>query len=135
MTFEIRAGRPDDIPSLIEMLEALVASGKRSLPADEAYARPRYIEAGISSRVAVEDGRILGVQALHPGPEDRPGRWGIIGTHVHPLAHGRGIGRALFAATLAAAQDAGIERIEAGIAEANEEGKSAPIRLAAPIPG
>src|SRR5699024_11682533 len=43
----------------------------------------------------------------------------IIGTHIHPSAGRRGIGRRLFAISLSAAKSAGLRHIDASIAADN----------------
>lgn len=49
--------------------------------------------------------------------------WGIIGTHVSPLAARQGVGSGLFDVTKAAAVEAGIDNIEAFIGATNAEGQ------------
>ena len=45
--------------------------------------------------------------------------WGIIGTHISPRAHRKGVGTALFAATKVAAEAAGLLSIDAYIGRDN----------------
>nr|WP_306238292.1 MULTISPECIES: GNAT family N-acetyltransferase [unclassified Ornithinimicrobium] len=45
--------------------------------------------------------------------------WGIIGTHIHPEAGRTGLGRRLFATSLAAAKAAGLRHIDASIGSDN----------------
>jgi GNAT superfamily N-acetyltransferase len=79
---------------------------------------------GLRCSVALDaGGAVLGFQSLlraaAGNPYGTPEGWGIIGTHVSPAAHGRGIGRALFASSLEAASLAGLTRIEALIGADN----------------
>ncbi|ANT59104.1 acetyltransferase [Salipiger sp. CCB-MM3] len=126
----IRRATPADVPGLSAMLKALVAAGKRSRPADEAFVMASYVANpdGISCFVALsEDGEVLGLQALSRAtagnPYGTPEGWGIIGTHVSPAAARRGVGLGLFRATREAAQAAGLPAIEAYIQTANAEGR------------
>ncbi|WP_227268648.1 GNAT family N-acetyltransferase [Roseobacter weihaiensis] len=108
-------------------LRQLTASGKRTSPDDEAFVRAHYIEDPDKVRcsVAEADGVILGFQSLKRAGVGnkwgvKPG-WGIIGTHIHPAAARRGVGRALFAITRKAAGEAGLSYIDASIAATNPE--------------
>ena len=51
-----------------------------------------------------------------------PEGWGIIGTHISPRAHRRGVGTALFASSRKAANEAGLTRIDAAIGANNRMG-------------
>ena len=99
-----------------------MALGKRRLPADDAFVRDVYIshiDNIACSVVEDEDGTLLGVQVLKLATEGNPYEvapgWGIIGTHVSPNAARLGVGRKLFVATFAAAEAAGLKKIEATI--------------------
>ncbi|MCK0137535.1 GNAT family N-acetyltransferase [Aliiroseovarius sp. F47248L] len=119
----------EDAAEISAFLKELADLGKRQRPWDEAYVREYYIgnPDSIQCSVAVgDDGAILGLQSLTRAAEGNvydvtPG-WGIIGTHVKPSAARRGVGRALFAATIKAAQNAGIGNIDATIGATNGEG-------------
>ncbi|MCA0941041.1 GNAT family N-acetyltransferase [Salipiger pacificus] len=126
----IRRAVPADAPGLSAMLQELVAAGKRTRPADEAFVLATYVAPpqGISCFVAeAENGRLLGLQALSraaaANPYGTPEGWGIIGTHVSPAAARRGVGKGLFFATRAAAEAAALPAIEAYIGAANSEGQ------------
>ncbi|MBE9635834.1 GNAT family N-acetyltransferase [Salipiger mangrovisoli] len=126
----IRAANRADVPGLSAMLQDLVAAGKRTRPADEAFVLATYVAHpnGISCFVAeAADGQLLGLQALSRAmagnPYGTPEGWGIIGTHVAPAAARRGIGKGLFAATRAAAGAADLPAIEACIGASNAEGQ------------
>lgn len=118
----IREARAEDAVEVSAFLQALVALGKRRLPADAEFVRDVYIghADNIACSVAEDtDGSLLGIQILLRATEDNPygvePGWGIIGTHVNPTAARRGVGRKLFATTRAAAETAGLQKIEATI--------------------
>ncbi|MBO6897594.1 MAG: GNAT family N-acetyltransferase [Shimia sp.] len=118
----IREARAEDAAEVSAFLQALVVLGKRRLPADEDFVRDVYIghADNIACSVAEDaDGSLLGIQILLRATEGNPycvaPGWGIIGTHVNPKAARRGVGRKLFATTRAAAETAGLQRIEATI--------------------
>ncbi|KZL26753.1 GNAT family N-acetyltransferase [Pseudovibrio sp. WM33] len=118
-----------DVEEISSFLQELAALGKRSLPSDETYVISQYIAHADNIRCSVVedvDGTLLGLQVLKRASEGNtygvtPG-WGMIGTHVRPSAGRRGVGRALFAATLDAARQAGLEKIDATIGASNPEG-------------
>lgn len=124
----IRPAVPEDVSAISVMLYALKAAGKRTRRCDEEMARDHYVldPHGILTSVAMEGGACLGLQILsrayEGNPYGAPMGSGIIGTHVAPDAARRGIGRALFAATLEAAQAEGLTLIEAFIQKTNDEG-------------
>lgn len=72
---------------------------------------------------AEQDGRVIGFQSLKRAWPDNPydvaEGWGIIGTHIHPDAGRGGLGRKLFAESLAAAKAAGLQHIDATIGADN----------------
>ncbi len=128
---EFRAARDSDADGIGAVLKALAAAGKRSRPSDSEFALAHYIGAPHQVRctVAVDpDGEILGFQSLKLAIPNNPYGvavgWGIIGTHIHPLAARRGIGRALFRSTLQAARTAGLPAIDATIGATNAEGRA-----------
>ncbi|KIT16456.1 GNAT family N-acetyltransferase [Jannaschia aquimarina] len=100
----------------------------RTRPGGQAFAMEGYIANPdrILCSVAEVDGEVRGLQVLsgeRPGnPYDAPVGQGIIGTHVHPAAHGLGAGRALFRRTEAAARAAGLDRLKAYIQADNAMG-------------
>ena len=119
---------PDHAEGISDMLQTLVAAGKRTARADLEFVLAHYITppARIACTLAVQGDRVLGLQSLQlatPGNAyGTPVGWGIIGTHIHPKAARRGIGKALFATTLNAARGAGLSSIEALIGAENAEG-------------
>ncbi|MEM1065863.1 MAG: GNAT family N-acetyltransferase [Pseudomonadota bacterium] len=126
---KIRAAVADDAAQISAFLQELTALGKRTRPSDEAFVRAEYIgnPNGVSCTVAEDaDGTLLGIQILsvaqHANPYGVAPGWGIIGTHGRPSAARRGVGRALFPASRAAAEAAGLASLDAAIGETNAEG-------------
>ena len=124
----LRDATERDVPQISAFLKELTAAGKRTRPDDEAFVLAHYINdpAKIRCTVAEEDGEILGFQSLSLAEDGNqwgvtPG-WGIIGTHIRLSAARRGVGRALFSVTRAAAAAAGISDIDASIGADNAEG-------------
>jgi len=125
----IRPATPDDADGIAAVLKDLVAAGKRTSQSDADFVLSHYITHpdSIECSVAVDEkGKILGIQSLRHAVIDNaydvePG-WGIIGTHIHPSAARRGIGKALFRVTLAAAKSAKLPAIDATIGAQNAEG-------------
>ena len=126
---KIRDATISDVPQMSAFLRELTALGKRTSPDDEGFVRANYIEDSHKIRCSVaedEDGTVLGFQSLKIAEEGNiwdvaPG-WGVIGTHIRPSAARRGVGRALFAVTHAAAVEAGLTDVDATIAATNIEG-------------
>ena len=122
----IREAMPADADAMSDVLQELIAAGKRTRAGDADLVRSHYLEHRHRLRcfVAVdESGKIIGFQSLkcaHQGnPYGTPVGWGIIGTHVRPSAARRGIGSRLFAASIEGAREAGLPAIEAFIGEEN----------------
>lgn len=118
-----------DAAEISVFLQELAALDKRNLPSDEDYVRSHYIAHpdNVECTVAVDkDASLLGLQILKIASEDNPygvtPGWGIIGTHFAPSAARRGVGKALFAATLTAAMRAGLHKIDATIGAGNVDG-------------
>ncbi|MEM8789743.1 MAG: GNAT family N-acetyltransferase [Pseudomonadota bacterium] len=125
----IRPTEERDIAGIVAVLSALVDAGKRTNPSDAVFVRDNYVAHPdrIASHVAIDQtGTVLGFQSLKRAGignrYDTPAGWGQIGTHIHPAAARRGIGKALFAATRPAASAAGLPAIEAFIGATNTEG-------------
>ena len=123
---KIREASGSDAAAMSEVLEELVAAGKRDNKSDADHALGHYIRHPHRLHCLLasdDDGRLLGFQSLKIADETNPYGtkvgWGIIGTHVRPSAARMGVGSALFAATLAGASEAGLPAIEAYIGEAN----------------
>lgn len=125
----IREATPADAEQMSQILRVILASWKSERPSTAAHVLSHYVEdpEGIRCSVAVDaDGTVIGFQALKLATDgnayDLPLGWGIIGTYVDAKAAGRGVGKALFAASLAAARDAGVTEIDATIGETNMSG-------------
>ena len=125
---KIRDATTEDVEQISSFLKELTAAGKRTRPDDEAFVLSNYIEDPTTIRCSVaEEGRIiLGFQSLKHAKDGNelgvePG-WGIIGTHIRPSVARRGVGRALFNVSSAAAEELGLTKIDATIAATNSEG-------------
>ena len=112
-----------------DVLEELIAAGKRSRAGDVGFVRSHYIEHPhrVQCLVALDDGgRIVGFQSLKLAHEGNsygtPVGWGIIGTHVMTTAAGKGFGSRLFRETLKKAREANLPAIEAYIGNENAVG-------------
>lgn len=124
----IRDAIEDDAAEMSAFLQQLASLGKRTSRSDLEFVLTTYINDPWKVQcVVAEDGdnTILGFQSLKRATEGNiydvePG-WGIIGTHVRPDAARRGVGRALFAASLQAAKKAGLHKVDASIAGTNTE--------------
>jgi ribosomal protein S18 acetylase RimI-like enzyme len=124
---EIREARVSDADGMSQVLEELIAAGKRTKPGDPKFALSHYIEHPdrLHCFVALHDhSNILGFQSLKIASEGNPygtcPGWGIIGTHVRPSAARMGVGSRLFTATLNSAREAGLPAIEAYIGAEND---------------
>lgn len=126
---KLRTANPSDAEALSNVLDELVAAGKRTSPSDINFVRAQYTDHPDRIHCAVaedEDGRILGFQSLRlareGNPLGTPVGWGIIGTHIRPSAARRGVGSKLFLLTQDAARQTGLSEIEACIGASNAEG-------------
>ncbi len=126
---KVRPATEDDVAQMSAFLQQLAALGKRTSRSDAAFVLQNYIQdpARIECLAAEdEDGTILGFQSLKRATADNiygvEVGWGIIGTHIRPEAARRGVGRALFTATRQIAAKAGLQSIDASIADTNPEG-------------
>jgi ribosomal protein S18 acetylase RimI-like enzyme len=122
----IRPATEADADAMSRVLRDIIAWNGRERPAGPDVVLATYIRhpCRLHCSVALDaGGAVLGFQSLLRAPAGNPygtpEGWGIIGTHVSPAAHGRGIGRALFASSLEAASLAGVTRIEALIGANN----------------
>ncbi|WP_256839026.1 GNAT family N-acetyltransferase [Ornithinimicrobium faecis] len=122
---ETRPALTTDAEDMAEVQNAIYRAGLRASASDAALVRERYLdpEYRIACTVAEREGRVIGFQSLKrawPGnPYDVGEGWGIIGTHIHPDAGRTGLGRRLFATSLAAAKAAGLRHIDASIGSDN----------------
>lgn len=124
---DIRMAAIDDAAAMSRVLREIIAHTGRQRPHDEAFVIAHYIANPASIRCTLasgDDGDIFGFQSLvraAPGNRyDVPVGWGIIGTHISPRAHRRGVGRALFQSSREAAERAGLQNIDAYIGADNQ---------------
>ena len=124
----LRDGTVDDVVAMSAFLTRLKEMGIRKIPADPDFVRDSYVGAPnkVKLTVAELDGKVVGLQilkrALADDPYGTPEGWGSVGTHLDPAHRRQGIGRALFAETLAAARAAGLPWIDASIGDDNAGG-------------
>ncbi|NYF18352.1 ribosomal protein S18 acetylase RimI-like enzyme [Microbacterium sp. AK009] len=122
---EFREARHSDLDDMVEVQNAIHRAGLRASPVDAVFVTERYLdpEHSLSCTVADRGGVVVGFQSLKRAWEGNPygveTGWGIIGTHIHPDAARRGIGRGLFDRSLAAARAAGLAHIDATIGADN----------------
>ena len=121
----LRPATLEDAEGMAAVQNAIFAAGLRKTPVDAERMRALYLghPNSIATTLAVRGGTVLGFQWLGDawaGNEYgvEPG-WGMIGTHIRPDAGRSGIGRRLFAETLAAARQAGLAHIDASIGDDN----------------
>ena len=122
----IRPATPDDAAAMTALQNAIIAIGGTTAhqhPKTEAKVRADYIDGPgtVSCVVAQEDGRLIGFQAVGISPS-LPVGWGDIGTFVALDLQAKGIGGALFAASVAAARAAGLQVLNATIRADNTPG-------------
>jgi len=126
---DVRAARAADAEAMSAILLPILAGWGSDRPGGPAYVLAHYIEHPdrVACTVAMDAaGEMLGFQSLkaaRPGnPYGLPEGWGIIGTYVRASAGRRGVGKALFAASLRAAKAAGLAEIDATIGAGNAQG-------------
>lgn len=126
-----RPAMPDDAEGMAAVQNEIFAAGLRKTPTDVAAILAAYIDPEDRIHCVVaedDDGRILGFQSLRLAKVGNPWNvaegWGIIGTHVSPLAARRGVGSALFRDTLLAAREFGLRNIDASIGADNMLGQA-----------
>lgn len=121
----IRNAVPQDAAAMTALQNDIIRIGGTT-----AHEHPRRVEqvmryiAGpgvISCQIAEDAGRLLGFQSIALS-RDLPEGWGDIGTFVQPRVQARGIGTALFDASLAMARAAGLRALNATIRADNVPG-------------
>jgi len=125
----VRPAVSSDAEAMSIVLAEIIALWKSDRPTSPDHVRANYVDhpERVECSVAVDEtGTIVGFQSLRLATEGNsydvtPG-WGIIGTYVKLGTARRGIGSALFAASRAAAQKAGLPAIDATIGASNEKG-------------
>lgn len=124
----IREAEDRDAEDMAEVQNAIYRAGLRADPTDVDTIREVYLggRGRVACTVVEQEGRVVGFQSLKKAwPGNGYGvveGWGIIGTHIHPEAGRSGLGRRLFAVSRRAAQDAGLQHIDATIGADNEAG-------------
>jgi RimJ/RimL family protein N-acetyltransferase len=125
----IRPARLEDIPSLYACLDA-VAREERFLAFLEAPAFAQseaywteMIERGCPFEAALDGRRAIGWSDITPVPRPAFAHCGTLGIGLHADYRGRGLGRKLLAATIAAAWRFGLERIELTVFMSNERAR------------
>lgn len=129
----LRPARPADAEAMCAVLNPIVAAGGTTahrIPfTPERMVRHHVAPPlGLACTLAVEDGRVLGFQALEradpdwDGPDPLPEGWAVIATFVAVERQGRGVGRMLFGETLRAARAARVKAIDATIRRHNAGG-------------
>jgi L-amino acid N-acyltransferase YncA len=130
MSVTARPATPADAAAMAALLNEIIAAGGTTayeVPFSAADMDAHYISlaARVSCTVALVDGRIVGFQGLfwpHDPSDPFPAGWAFIATFVRRGMAGAGIGKALFAATRAAATAAGVKTIDATIRADNAGG-------------
>lgn len=121
----VRPARPDDAAAMAALQNRIIRIGGTTAhqvehTVDEV--RDAYITGpGVVCCHVAEEGGILGFQAVEVW-DGLPEGWGDIGTFVNPDVQARGIGAALFAATVAACRRAGLTTMNATIRADNVPG-------------
>lgn len=123
----VREAAIDDAHAMSGVLREIVAHTGRERKADPTFVISNYINhpRGVRCTVATDEQQnVIGFQSLlrawPKNPYGVPLEWGIIGTHITPHAHRRGVGSALFSATRLAAETARLPKIDAYIGADNE---------------
>lgn len=122
----IRFGRPSDAGELTDLLNAIIARGGTTA-LEESLTPATFADWFLTGRhalicmVAEDAGCLLGFQSLSDY-DPLPQGWADIGTFTRQHPHRPGVGRALFAATRAAARARGIVTLNATIRADNTGG-------------
>ncbi len=133
MTPVFRPAIPADALAMADTLNRIIAAGgttahQSSFDAQRMLGHYIAPPLGISCFVALQDGAVIGFQALERADPDWQGEgklpddWAVIATFVDEGRRGSGVGRGLFALTLAAARAADVVAIDATIRADNALG-------------
>ncbi|MBL4813376.1 MAG: GNAT family N-acetyltransferase [Rhodobacteraceae bacterium] len=130
MILNTRQATTNDAIALNDLLNAIIDAGgttAHQTPFDPKRIERHYISPPrlVSCVVAEFDGQIAGFQSLIWPDEDGdpfPDGWAIIASFVDADMTGKGVGRALFTATRAAANAVGVRVIDATIRADNSGG-------------
>ena len=135
MEIHVRPAAERDIPAMAELINEIIAIGgttAHKTPFSLERMRSHYVfpTRGISCVVATQGDAIVGFQALERcDPEwastgNLPADWAVIATFARAGLQGTGVGGKLFAATKAAARNAGVKTIDATIRLENVGGRA-----------
>ncbi len=119
---EVQAMRPDDWPAVRAIYAAGIATGNATFetaaPDCAVWDAAHLADHRLVARI---DGRVVGWTALAP-VSDRCAYAGVAedSIYVAPDAQGRGVGRALLAAVVTSAEQAGIWTVQTGIFPENQ---------------
>lgn len=123
----VRPVRDEDAAELAELLNAIIARGGTTA-LEESYTAERLAAAYLTGAAVIccfvaqgADGRLVGYQTLGHDP-DLPNGWRDIGTFARVEGTQRGVGTALFEATVAYARSIGLAGINATIRADNTGG-------------
>ncbi|WP_254684031.1 GNAT family N-acetyltransferase [Phaeobacter inhibens] len=126
---KVRQAVSRDAKAMSAILAAIQVTWKTSWSSTPEYILKNYLlhPDRIRCSVAIDEAdRILGFQSLKRASEGNPFQvtvgWGVVGTFVDLNMIRRGVGRALWASTLRAAQDAELKFIDATIEPENTLG-------------
>lgn len=122
----VREATAEDAEQMSHILQKILVSWNSERPSSADHVLAHYVESptGIRCSVACDPaGDVVGFQSLGlaeaDNPYDLPAGWGYIGTYVDAKMAGQGVGKALFASSLEAAQEAKLQEIDATIGETN----------------
>ncbi len=135
MDIHVRPAVEGDIAAMAELINEIIAIGgttAHKTPFTPKRMRDHYFApaCGISCFVATSGDAIVGFQALErcdpewDGAGRLPADWATVASFVRAGLQGGGVGGKLFAATKAAARDAGITTIDATIRLENTGGRT-----------
>ena len=130
---KLQPATSEDADRLAALLNQIIKTGGTTAhlhPFDRERLLNHYLAPPSATKqlMAEVGGTIAGFQALEwsdpnwPGPDSLPADWALIASFVDADFQGRGIGKALFTKTLAAAQSAGARCIDATIRADNQGG-------------
>lgn len=135
MEIQVRPAVEGDIAAMADLINEIIAIGgttAHKTPFTPERMRGHYVfpTRGVSCFVATKGDAIVGFQALERcDPEwgntgNLPADWAVIATFARADLQGAGVGGKLFAATKAAARDAGVKTIDATIRLENTGGRA-----------
>jgi GNAT superfamily N-acetyltransferase len=93
---EIRPATPDDLPEIVEVVNAISPDDPTSLEEQQSRERRRKPDLVFQRFVGVLDGRVFGVARFNQNEWLFDAHRFEVGMSVHPDQHGLGVGRALY---------------------------------------